>query len=66
MMCPSNRNELKFQETAKLVSEHYRIPIITISDIIQKASEEYKGELLDDFLEELPNIQEYLSLKQVS
>lgn len=37
MVCPSQRNELKFLETAKLISEHYRIPIITISDILKKA-----------------------------
>jgi hypothetical protein len=44
MICPAQRQELRFNETAKLIADHYRIPIISIKDIIEKASKEYQGE----------------------
>lgn len=42
------------------ISTHYRIPIITIEEIIEKGKLLLNGELLEDYLEEMPMIQEYL------
>jgi hypothetical protein len=38
------------------ISKHYRIPIITMEEIIAKGQSLLQGELLEDYFEELPFI----------
>ena len=52
MYCGGDREELRFNEIMKSISDHYRIPIITIEEIIDKGKVLLSGELLEDFLEE--------------
>ncbi len=60
MHCGGDREELRFNEIMKSISDHYRIPIITIEEIIDKGKVLLSGELLEDFLEEFSIIEEYL------
>ena len=60
MQCGGDRGDLRFDQIMNSISAHYRIPIITIEEIINKGKSLLNGELLEDYLEEMPMIEEYL------
>jgi adenylate kinase len=43
------------------IAEHYKIPILNIKNILQKALQEAEADLIVDLKEEIENIQNYLS-----
>lgn len=45
----------------KEISQHYKIPIITLQDILESGKNLLEGELLEDYIKELPLIEEYIN-----
>ena len=55
-----SKRKMKFSAVLDEIAEHYKIPILSINTILQKALKEGDSELIRDLEEEIENIQIYL------
>lgn len=55
---------MKFSTVLDEIAQHYKIPILSINNILQRALQEADSELIRDLEEEIENIQVYLDLNK--